>query len=326
MTAEAIISKDADTIDVTTPAGGYAAGEVIELADGRASVVAGLAAKAAGDPAALKTKGKYSLQKSTAVVCLKGGEAYWDRSAGVVTSIQDDAGGDFPCGVFVADATLASTEVVVDLNVKPVYLIDLHRDAFAHALVKTVVGSTTVLMPILENYGGAARMAFGLTAEAQKLDLLSLKSVPVSIPFIAEFRIAIYDISDNAAADFNVGIANATHATDCDAITESCFIHLDGTALDIKAESDDGTTEVAATDTTIDAVDDTYFQVWMDCRDLTAIKIYVNGVRVLSATAFKLNLATGPLKLLAHMEKTADDGPGDLRVSHMAIRVMDLAS
>ena len=39
-----------------------------------------------------------------------------------------------------------------------------------------------------------------------------------------------------------------------------------------------------------------------------------------------LDAATGPLKLLAHMEKSADDTPGDVRVSHMAIRTMDLAS
>jgi len=325
MTAEAILTKDADTIDVTTPAAGFAAGEVIQLPSGLAAVVAGLTAKVSGDPAALKTKGQFDLQKAS-IVCLKGGEAYWDRSAGVVTSIQADAGADFPIGVFVNDATLASTSVVVDLNVKPSYLIDLHRDAFAHLLVKTVVGSTTVLMPILENFGGTARMAFGLTAEAQKLDLLSLQSVPVTIPFIAEFRLAIYDIGDAAAVDINIGLANATHASDADAITESCFIHLDGTALDLLAESDDGTTEVAATDTTINAVDDTFLSVWMDCRNLSDIQIYINGVLVLPSTVFKLNAATGPIKLLAHMEKTADDTPGDVRVSHMAIRTMDLAS
>lgn len=64
MTAEAVLSKDADTIDVTTPSAGYAAGEVIQLPDGRAGVVCGLTAKVSGDAAALKTTGQHTLQKN----------------------------------------------------------------------------------------------------------------------------------------------------------------------------------------------------------------------------------------------------------------------
>lgn len=325
MTAEAVLSKDADTIDVTTPSAGYAAGEVIQLPDGRAGVVCGLTAKVSGDAAALKTTGQHTLQKNS-LVCLKGAKAYWDRSAGVVSPIKDLATGDFYVGVFLEDAGTSATDVDVDLNVLPNYLIDIHRDAFEHLLVKTVVGSTTVLMPILENYGGAYRMAFGLTAEAQKLDLLSKNSCPKTIPFIVEGRCAIYDIGDAAAVDINIGIANETHASNADTITESVFLHLDGTALDILAESDDGTTEVAATDTTVNAVDDTYFDFAMDCRDLSDIQIYINGVNVLPSTVFKLNAATGPFKLLAHMEKSADDTPGDFRVSEFTLRTMDFTS
>jgi hypothetical protein len=81
---------------------------------------------------------------------------------------------------------------------------------------------------------------------------------------------------------------------------------------------------VAATDTTVDAVDDTYVDFRMDCRDLADVKLYINGVRVLSATAFKLDAATGPLKLLAHIEKGANDTLGEIRISHLAIRAMDV--
>jgi hypothetical protein len=82
---------------------------------------------------------------------------------------------------------------------------------------------------------------------------------------------------------------------------------------------------VAATETLADAVDDTYFDFRFDCRDLTSIKIYINGVRVLSTSTFKLNAATGPMKLLAHIEKGANDTPGHIRINHLAIRTMDLA-
>jgi hypothetical protein len=127
-----------------------------------------------------------------------------------------------------------------------------------------------------------------------------------------------------------VGIANATHASDADTIAESVFLHVDGAdtngAVNILAESDDGTTEVAATDTTVDFAAGTPFEFRIDCRDLTDIQIYINGVNVLPASVFKLNAATGPLKLLAHIEKGANDTLADVRVHHLAIRTTDLAS
>jgi len=320
MSAEAVLSKDADTIDVSTPAAGYSSGEVIQLTDGRAAVVLGLQALVSGDPAALKTSGQFTVAKTANVVVLEGDLLYWDRSAGTATPLKAAAGADFAIGVAVADATAAATTVVVDLNVKPNYTIDLFRDPTETVIVLTS-GTPTVV-----HRGGSIAMTFSATAEAQKCDVLSVHSVPVTIPFIVEGRSAIYDIGDDGALDINLGIANATHATDADSITEGCFFHLDGTALSILAESDDGTTEVAATDTTVDAVDDTYFDWRMDCRDLEDIKLYINGVRVLDDSTFKLDAATGPMKLLAHIEKTANDTTADVRVAHMAIRCTDLAS
>jgi predicted RecA/RadA family phage recombinase len=318
--SEATLYKDADTIDVVTPAAGYASGEVIQLADGRAAVVQGLAARVAGDPAALKTSGQVTLAKTASVVILAGDKVFWDRSAGTATPLRAVAGADFAVGVAVLDAASADTTVVVDLNKQPSYTIDALRDPTDTVLVLTAGTPALTMGP------GYAKLAFSATAEAQKVDILSKQSIPVDVPFIVEGRIAVYDIGDEGSIDINVGLANATHASDCDSIAESCFLHLDGTALDIKAESDDGTTEVAATDTTVDAVDDTWFDFRMDCRDLSDIQIYINGVNVLPASVFKLNVATGPLKLLAHIEKGANDTPGEIRISHLAIRATDLAA
>jgi predicted RecA/RadA family phage recombinase len=318
--AEAILSKDADTIDVVTPSAGYSSGEVIQLPDGRAAVVQGLTARVENDPAALKTSGQVTLAKTASVVILDGDPIYWDRSANTATPLRAVAGADFPIGVAVGDAASADATVVVDLNVKPVYVVDLLRDPTDSVTVLTA--ATNVVNSVVP---GGIRMALGTThAEANKVDHLSQRSVPVTIPFIVEGRMAVYDIGDEASVDINVGLANATHASDCDSITESCLLHLDGTALDILAESDDGTTEVAATNTTVDAVDDTWFDFRMDCRDLADIQIYINGVNVLPASVFKLDAATGPLKLLAHVEKGANDTPGEIRIAHLAIRAMDV--
>jgi predicted RecA/RadA family phage recombinase len=324
--SEASIYNDSDVVDVTTPAAGYASGEVIQLADGRAAYVGGLQAKTSGEAAGAKTSGQVTVTKTSGVVVLKGAPLYWDRSANTATPLKALAGGDFFLGVSLEDAASTATTVVVDLNVQPVYTIDALRDASATALVLTAGTPSLTMGP------GYAKMAFSTTAEAQKVDILSAASVPVTVPFIVEGRINIVDSGDAAAAavDINVGLANATHASDADSITESLFLHVDGAdtngAVNINAESDDGTTEVAATDTTVDFTAGTAFDFAFDCRDLTACKLYVNGVRVLSATAFKLDAATGPLKLLAHMEKGANDTAADVRIEKLAIRTTDLAS
>jgi predicted RecA/RadA family phage recombinase len=318
--SEALLSNSSDVVAQPTPAAGYASGEVIQLADGRAAVVQGLRALTSGEEAGLKTTGQHTFAKTAGVVILKGDRVYWDRSANTATPLQAVAGADFVLGVALADAASADTTVSVDLNVQPVYVVDLLRQPADTVLVLTAGTPALTMGP------GYAKLAFSATAEVQKVDALSQASVPVAIPFVVEGRMAVYDIGDANVVDINVGVAIATHASDADSITESLFLHLDGTALDILAESDDGTTEVAATDTTVDAVDDTYFDFRFDCRDLTNIKIYINGVRVLAASTFKLNAATGPLKLLAHLEKTSNDTPGEIRIAHLAIRTTDLAS
>ena len=130
-------------------------------------------------------------------------------------------------------------------------------------------------------------------------------------------------VSDGAgsAVDVSIGVANGTHATDADSITESLFVHLDANNTNINLESDDGTTEVAATDSTIDYTEGTPFEVWFDLRDLTDIQIYIDGVLALGATVFKLDAATGPLKLLVHVEKTTGTDTYELDVDFLAARI-----
>ena len=62
----------------------------------------------------------------------------------------------------------------------------------------------------------------------------------------------------------------------------------------------------------------------IDGRNPADIQMYVNGALVLTAEVFKLDAATGPLKLLAHIEKTADDETADYRINYLRVRTMDL--
>jgi hypothetical protein len=214
------------------------------------------------------------------------------------------------------DVASATVTGCVNLNVEPHYEIDMHVDGGNTAVVLTA-GT-----PYAYNRGGSFEMGFSATAEAQKLDWLSKRSFVLGANWIAEFVVEVVTNADADVGDLNVGVANATHASDADSITESAFFHFDmGADLNLDAESDDGTTEVAATDTTDDWAVGTPIHLVIDGRDPTDLHFYVNGVERLAATAFNISAATGPLKLLIHFEKSANDSPGVVQVDMGRVRM-----
>ena len=81
---------------------------------------------------------------------------------------------------------------------------------------------------------------------------------------------------------------------------------------------------MAATDTTLNATQGTYLEFWIDARDLTSVKIYIDGVRVLSGSTFKLNKASGPLYALAHVEKSSNATTADVRIGRLTVRTMEV--
>jgi hypothetical protein len=105
------------------------------------------------------------------------------------------------------------------------------------------------------------------------------------------------------------------------------LVHIDGGSTAINAQSKDGTTTVTATDTTKTFTAGTAVanrtEVWIDTRTSGGVAIYVNGVRVLSGSTFDLSHATGPLGLIAHMEKTTGTATGRLTLDAMRARLMD---
>jgi predicted RecA/RadA family phage recombinase len=309
-----------------TAGAAVAAGEVWQLADGRAAVYDERLAASSGDRTPFQTSGTYTVTKTTSVVLTDGQPVYWDHSANSAT-YAPASDRDFFLGACVGDAASADATCQVNINVRPSYKIEMGRNAledeFLTVVVKTVVGSTTVEVPHLEYWPGAARMVFGATAEAQKVDALSQQGFAVTSNWIVEGGFNVIDDGDATAIDFNIGVANGTHATDADSITESCFLHLDGNTLDLFAESDDGGTEVAATDTTVNIALATPVHFVIDGRNPADVQIYVNGVLMLGSTTFVLTAATGPLKLLAHLEKTSDDTTADYRINYLRVRTAE---
>jgi predicted RecA/RadA family phage recombinase len=295
-----------------TLAAAIVTGEVYQLNDGRAAVFSAADGLDAGERASLKTDGTYTVVKTASQVWVKGDPIWWDRSAGSATCLEPIGAGDrdFYLGVATEDAASADTTGSVNLNVEPTWIIDSTRDN----------GDTVVVLtagtPNLFNRGGMMTAFFSATAEAQKLDWLSDRSFPLASNWVLEALVEIATNADADVADLSIFVANATHASDADAITESAGFHFDlGADLNIDAESDDGTTEVAATDTTVDFAVGTPVRLKLDGRDPSNVKYYIDGVEVLSGTANLGNIAvaTGPLKALFHLEKSSNDSPGEVK-------------
>ena len=318
---QAALFDDSGSIAIQSAAAALASGELIQLDDGRAAYVDGLNARAAGDAVNMKTEGIVDLTKTAALVMLPGMMIYWDRSANA--ALITPASGDFYAGLCVKDAAAGDATVRVDLNVLPNYLINWDGSdgevLWTHEATdgSGVVAATTQTRTIL------AFDAVAEVAQAALFPTLTRHHAPVADGPILHMRLAIFDIGDDGSLDITFGLANGSHATDFDSVTEAVVFHLDGNALAIFAESDDGTTEVAATDTTVVAVDDAYTDFVIDARNLSDIQLYIDGVNVLPASVFKLAAATGPIFPIVHLEKTSNDVVADVRVEFIRFWTTD---
>lgn len=321
--ADATYLRDAEDIRLTTAAAA-SPGECWQMADGRAAFLPGQSGVESGARIGFKTDGQVTMPKPATFCLLDGGKVFWDHSANT-TSFKKVNDRDFLVGVAVGDAALADTTCVVNLNVKQNVTIDLLRDG-----ALTVPTGTQAVggFGFPEIVGGVPALSLTATNEAQCVDLLSVDRVAVSSNPIAEIVLRVAANGSTSAVDITAGLANGTSTTDADAITESVFAHIDGGSLAINAESDDGTTEVAATDTTkvfaAGSAVANRFELWFDLRNPADIQIYVEGVNVLPSTVFTLAAATGPLGLLVHLEKSSSTATaGPVYVDRAQLRTME---
>jgi predicted RecA/RadA family phage recombinase len=311
---EAVYVRDWDEQRITLQAA-VAIGEVWQLPSGEAAV--SLAATSSGRND-FETAGKFTITKVTGIAILAGGRVFWDHSAAKATyrKVNDR---DFYLGVAVEDADTAADTVVVDLNKVVQYDLDLLRDPYVTAPTGTqALGG---FLPPQRN-GGALTFRLSATNEAQKVDALSKDGFHKNANVIVEFAFAVVNDGGAGAQDVSIGVANATHATDADAITDSVFVHLNGGDVNIYFESDDGATEVAATDSTIDYTEGATnrVEVWMDFRDPADVQMYVNGVNVLTASTFNIDASTATWKLLVHLEKSASTDVYELDIDWFRAR------
>lgn len=176
---------------------------------------------------------------------------------------------------------------------------------------------------------GVLKFSFDAVAEAATAALYMVNSpIAPSKGGIVEFMLAVYDIGDDAALDIDFGLASDTHATDFESIAEFVAFHLDGTDLSLKCHSDDGTTDTAAVDTTVDLVDDTFYKFKIDFSDLSDVKFYygpIGGdyVRVASGSTFDVSNASANWTPIVLVEKTSNDTTADVRLDRVRAQVSD---
>lgn len=290
-------------------------GEVHQLADGRAGVLVGGNAATTGQATEWYTDGVYSMPKAAGYALLDGGHAYWDKSASVV-SFRHQSDGDFFLGAVHGDVDGDAVSVSVNLNVRPAYEVELGNGVWTTEATDGLGVSDLV-------GAGGVKLAFDAVAEVAQAAIYSARTFPKTSNPILECRIAVVDNGDNAALDIDVGLANGSHATDFEAVTEFVSFHLDGNDLDLDTQSDDGTTDVAPDDTGVDLVEGTYVELWIDCRNPNDVQMYADGVLVNAATVHTLAAAVGPLKPIVHMEKTSDDTPAEVRVDFLRVRTAE---
>lgn len=275
--------------------------EVRQGPTGLAEVFDAATAVTSGNYPLYSTRGQFKIAKTSGVVILKGGRVYWDHSANTATykKVNDR---DFYLGRAAEDAGGSGASVEVLLNEDPPYDLDLLRDPYVTAPIGTqALGG---FLPPQRN-GGSLRFALSATNEAQKVDAISKDGFSKDANAIIELIVNVVANGAAGAQDVSIGIADDTHATDADSIVNSAFIHLNGGDLNIYAESDDGLTEVVATDTTIDYAVGTPFHVWLDMRNPADVQFYVNAALVLDSATFNVNGSSPTWKLLVHTEKTA---------------------
>jgi len=306
MTIEAQLYQEGiNTIDYNAPTVAKTAGEVVQLADGRAGVITSDIA-AAGYGGCL-TAGHFKVLKTADIVLLEGQEVWWVKSTGKMSYT-----GDFPIGVMSADAAAADTVGYVFLNIVPKPVIELGKGEWTWGVTNGLGIVWT---------GNVWKLEFDSTSEAAMAALYSVATIALDQGPIMEIELAIVD--DGAEVnDINVGLANETHATDFDSVAEFAGVHVDAANMSALVESDDGTTEVAATDSTIDFVASAYTLVQVDARNLADVKAYINGVDAgaLAAETLVLSDATGPVFPIVHVEKTTSTALADIRVRKMQVR------
>jgi len=169
--------------------------------------------------------------------------------------------------------------------------------------------------------GPGVALGFGAVSEIAVAEILGAKMWDIDKGPVFEFDVEINDIGDLAALDISIGVSDGTLGNDADAVPVTALFHLDGAALSIFCESDDGINEVPATDSTIDAVANTRIRLTIDFTTKSGVVFKINGTPMLTQTVFDMSAYSGLLGMVVNIEKTLDDTTARVTLRRAAVDI-----
>lgn len=320
--ADATLSRSVQNVRVTA-VNAVAVGEVRQLPGGLCGASADPSqAYNAGDRVDFATDGSWVMPKNPAVNLLDGGRAFWDFANARIDYKRSNNARDFFAGRLVGDALAGASTCTVQINANPPDAYDLARDPFYCAPVGTqALGG---FLPA-QRFGGAVKLKLSSTNEAQKVDALGKSPGWLGTgPAVVELAVEVVSLGAGATPVLCVGVASGTHATAVTSVAQYLVARVNGNSTAIQVEASDGTTTVAPTNTGAALTVGARFEVWFDLRTPSAAAVYVNGLRVLSGTAFNLGAAASAWLPLAHLVKTASADVFEADVDWLRVRTMRL--
>ncbi len=298
-----------------TPVAACLAGDVVQLPGGLAGVCVNDIP--AGELGAAYIDGIFKLTKTASIALLIGGDLYFDVSTGKGNFKADLASTDFKFGTVHSDSVAADTYCYGRLNGLTNYSIDLGDGGpwVAEELAAGVAGS-------VDGYpGGGGKIVISNGNEVQSNCLRSVRTVLVSAKPIFEAIVTRATTTD-AAVDMDFGLATGGHASDFESVADFAAFHMDGDDSNIDTHSDDGGTDRAPADSTIDHVEGTFAEYWIDARDDTNVKFYVDGILVDTSASKRIltaALARGVAALIM-IEKTTGTATSGATATRMRVR------
>ena len=164
---------------------------------------------------------------------------------------------------------------------------------------------------------GVARCPLDVTAEAQESGITwaDQRVLILNQGLVLEARVALQTLP-TLTAEAVWGLAGDKNAS-ADAVAESLWFKADGNGV-IVAEYDDTvhTADDVATGVTLTAGLFAIFRI--DCTDIAACLLYINGAQVAPGTTFNMSQVAGlKLQPYFHIAKGADAGLGVLDIDYV---------
>jgi hypothetical protein len=247
---------------------------------------------------------------------LAGGRAYWDRANSKVTWNKATTGA-FYIGTVEADAASADATVLINLNARQRNRIQWDDDIFTTALVGSATATRTPSAPLRagghrHQRSGEVRRALGQRPSRSPTGRSSRPASPTSP-----------SVRRGGRRQPRPGQRHARHRRRLDHRARLLPLGRRRARRSTRSRRTARPPSPRPTPPS-SRVDGTYQEFWIDARDSTNVKLYINAVRVLSGSTFKLNAGTGPMKALVHIEKTTGTTTGSVAVEFLNVRSTDL--